>query len=501
MPEHRATDGSRRQPPSLEQVLVRTRCCLALALREVAENVARERGSPPEFMPRQIAGFVDSFELRKHFTESERALLDAPYGTVAMAGQVRLIAALDALHTLLWALGLIDDFGFGVPSDEERRADLEAAYPLTTEDPARAGLRSSAELWEDYTLGEALLWRIRLARAERRGQITAAERRDRVARFLEGVRALGGAPEIVAGDLALDGQPLAAFDEGGCNELYWVILARLATLLWVLGLEESWDRLHLYIRESEQRAGLEPPRLPEPPPKPAAHASRPDEREVATRVVALTTLFLRAGIEGHAHHGGGGELPQGFRDRLSQPEIAGALSPREAELIARAPGTWTPQEYLGASWRLEALGCLLWALCQVEEMPPYDMPFAPDLLAGLAQRPGDRTFRSNAELDRARQIAEMWHWRARTTRLMRLGRTPPAGVTYAKLLEVTAGAAHKAGDLPPPIEGDFPLFGKAYGALSEKELGIAASIALERHYAFNWLCGYAADWDHVPTDT
>jgi hypothetical protein len=30
---------------------------------------------------------------------------------------------------------------------------------------------------------------------------------------------------------------------------------------------------------------------------------------------------------------------------------------------------------------------------------------------------------------------------------------------------------------------------------------LVASIARERHRAFNWLCGYAADWDRVPTDT
>jgi hypothetical protein len=84
---------------------------------------------------------------------------------------------------------------------------------------------------------------------------------------------------------------------------------------------------------------------------------------------------------------------------------------------------------------------------------------------------------------------------------MRAGRKPPPGLTFAKIVSITADAAHKAGEIPAPVDGDFPLFGKAYGALTEDEYGIAHSIAMERHYAFNWLCGYAPDWDSVRTDT
>lgn len=53
------------------------------------------------------------------------------------------------------------------------------------------------------------------------------------------------------------------------------------------------------------------------------------------------------------------------------------------------------------------------------------------------------------------------------------------------------------------IDGDFPAFGRAYSSISPEEWSIATSIAMERHKALNWLCGFAPGnrWDETPTDT
>lgn len=136
------------------------------------------------------------------------------------------------------------------------------------------------------------------------------------------------------------------------------------------------------------------------------------------------------------------------------------------------------------------------------------MPFAFGLLldrSGLMRPPEDfiaaAILRPQPEIDRARSIAETWHWRTRTAQLVRAGRTPPQGFSAEKIVEVTAGAAHDRGFIPSPVDGDFPAFGKAYRLLSNEELGLKSSIAQERHYALNWVCGYAPDWDHTRTDT
>jgi hypothetical protein len=59
---------------------------------------------------------------------------------------------------------------------------------------------------------------------------------------------------------------------------------------------------------------------------------------------------------------------------------------------------------------------------------------------------------------------------------------------------------HEEGLLPPPLRGDLPAFGRAYRQLDADERALALSIAAERHYALEWLCGTSA-WDEVRTDT
>jgi hypothetical protein len=69
-----------------------------------------------------------------------------------------------------------------------------------------------------------------------------------------------------------------------------------------------------------------------------------------------------------------------------------------------------------------------------------------------------------------------------------------------------AGAAPRAaagGHIPAPIDEDFPAFGRAYRDLSPEQWSLANSIAVERHFALNWLCGHARGnrWSATPTDT
>lgn len=64
-----------------------------------------------------------------------------------------------------------------------------------------------------------------------------------------------------------------------------------------------------------------------------------------------------------------------------------------------------------------------------------------------------------------------------------------------------ADGALEAGDAPEVIGTDFPAFGKAYVELDADEYAVTTSIAQERHFALNRLCGYSRDWDKTPTDT
>ena len=61
---------------------------------------------------------------------------------------------------------------------------------------------------------------------------------------------------------------------------------------------------------------------------------------------------------------------------------------------------------------------------------------------------------------------------------------------------------HAADGLFVAIDEDYPVFGKAYRDLSDEEWAKVRSITMERHFALNWVCGYAPKhrWDETPTD-
>lgn len=149
-------------------------------------------------------------------------------------------------------------------------------------------------------------------------------------------------------------------------------------------------------------------------------------------------------------------------------------------------------------WHGEALGTLLWAL-GLAELPPYDEPCAPDALdADLARA----ELRPAAELERERQVARLWHWRARTADLAEDG-APDLPERFASLDQAVAAAAvrgHERGLIGPPHRGDFRAYGKIYRHLGVDERTEAHLIAAERHHALAWACGEGG-WDDVALDT
>jgi hypothetical protein len=153
----------------------------------------------------------------------------------------------------------------------------------------------------------------------------------------------------------------------------------------------------------------------------------------------------------------------------------------------------------------------MWDLNLVPSLPPYDTQFDPELLkqvgeSGVAEFVRAATLRSHAELDHARAVAELWHWRSRTRQIQEEGYHIPEGTpfrSFEELVRFSASQALEAGDIPDIIDGDFPAMGKAYRDLTDNEWSVVRSITIERHFAFNWLSGYAPrnSWQETPTDT
>jgi hypothetical protein len=187
------------------------------------------------------------------------------------------------------------------------------------------------------------------------------------------------------------------------------------------------------------------------------------------------------------------------RTKSEVVERAQALRSDVRAALDRLPDGGADPAVVDAVWRGEALGTLLWAL-QLAELPPYDRPFDPEVVAAADPAEGD--LRDGAEIALERASARLWHWRARTTGLAAGGvDLPERYASFDQLIAATAMRGYEQGLLPTPMRGDFRAYEKVYRHLTPEQHEEAHSIAVERHHALNWLVGEGADWDDVPLDT
>jgi hypothetical protein len=153
------------------------------------------------------------------------------------------------------------------------------------------------------------------------------------------------------------------------------------------------------------------------------------------------------------------------------------MEARERDFMDAGPSEITTQQHLDANWLSESLVCLLWALGYISEIPPYDHEVSTEIMHLFPKRPAQPpTLRPAGVIERQRDIAETWHWRARTRQLQESGRMPAvlsAGLTVEQMLRMTSEMAAKAGDFPAPIDGDFPAYGKPYRELLSEEFSKA----------------------------
>jgi hypothetical protein len=189
--------------------------------------------------------------------------------------------------------------------------------------------------------------------------------------------------------------------------------------------------------------------------------------------------------------------------------IAAHHSKAEKKLLSKRFGGWTENEVMESIWRTEALAALLWALGKFQEMPAYTQAVKSTSVWKLIPimeptKPFLKSIklRSRKVIEAQRDAAEFWHWRARTDMLRRSGFTPPEGDTFKACIKRAAESAVKKGIVSKMVAGDVPARGKSYGKLTDREYADAHSVAVERHFALNWLCGYSdGDWDSTRTDT
>lgn len=192
-----------------------------------------------------------------------------------------------------------------------------------------------------------------------------------------------------------------------------------------------------------------------------------------------------------------------FWEPVRQSGLWQYVTPAERELAATTMVTMTAEQQIHASWRLESAHVLTWALGLTPHLLPFDVQADSELLKEIPSQDLPRFFssarlRDARQIDQARELAELWHWRSRTRQLIEQGdkfppelqTSPPGFKSFDDIVRFTARNLAEEGRMQP-LDEDFPVRGKPYRNLSDEEWSEVRSITMERHLALNWLCGYA----------
>jgi hypothetical protein len=178
------------------------------------------------------------------------------------------------------------------------------------------------------------------------------------------------------------------------------------------------------------------------------------------------------------------------------------IEPDEWKVIQRPPGNLDQRATINATWRLEGLAVLAWALGR-SELPRYDELVNPrNLLESVGM--GDEavarnllaspTLRRREELEGLRDQIFAFHWRVRNSRLH------PGAMDFAKFAR---DAWFGPLDIRPfrLLKGDLALGKYPISKAPQEVLGKALSSALERHLAINWLTYGGEVYSETDTST
>ena len=236
-------------------------------------------------------------------------------------------------------------------------------------------------------------------------------------------------------------------------------------------------------------------------------------RPAAPRVAARALCLLAGAFRGLLDQDAGGpdeadanDLARtllGFVDGL--PAVRDELEPHERALLEAPVGEAPQQAIVNAVWGAEAACVLLWAL-GVRPLAAHDHSEHPFAICRELGLPGDAppallsdpTLRPVAEVDAQHSLLRGINWRMRQFSLTQ------DAVDFEAFSEKPHVGAFEPGDTPLAITSagkDLAIQGEPISLAAEDAVRTAASIAVERHRAANWLLGSHPLWSRVDTPT
>lgn len=233
-----------------------------------------------------------------------------------------------------------------------------------------------------------------------------------------------------------------------------------------------------------------------------------DPEEVASRSLVRAALCHRAFLELEAEQGDGSGSDEDRFDLLAwlhDEDLSDHLSAEEHAIFQAPVGSLDPGDTFMATWSAEALAPLCWALGLLPTLPDPDRPANVQAVLDLLPSPGSSTgswredapIRDEDAIAEAREAADLWAWRATVQEVWDTVTVEEHDDLIAAIRD-TAHEGASIGLLPPPVDDDFPVLGRAYATAGDHET--LAIIAEWRLRALNWLCGFGDSWDTVPLD-
>lgn len=183
------------------------------------------------------------------------------------------------------------------------------------------------------------------------------------------------------------------------------------------------------------------------------------------------------------------------------------LTTSERELFEKEVGTGNSKEIILKQVQYEAIEPCLWAVGLREKLSEFDQfvldDFHPVLKIGKNHSIDSLVSKSNLksmeDLVLQREIAMLWHWRAREANnsIFKTGKVKDIIIsTFGKEYEqiVQHIQSFKQG------QEDFVADSKQFSKLSTEEIRKVAIISMWRQYALEWITG-EDEWDEIDTST
>ena len=227
-----------------------------------------------------------------------------------------------------------------------------------------------------------------------------------------------------------------------------------------------------------------------------------DATRVARRALILAAVVCRASIDRSAGESGVGALHDRVLEWLTRLGLWADMEPFETELLRAPLGTLKDQEVVRATWYVEGLVILAWAL-QECEFPFHDLkvdPYAVTDSVWFLSEDADAflqnaTLQGGAKLAACRELLYAVHVRLRDWLRHRKPKDFTGWIESNWLDELGVDAA------PLVAGGDLAIDSLPISTAESDRVQECSSILFERQRAILWLLGDYPSYSQTPVDT